>query len=181
MSHQLTYIILAIIVFLFVGMTVKDWWFSSKRKKKEAAQPSGGNGRLEITLPLCLQAYERLVVFLERSRPEFLIQRLYQPQLNVQETGRLLTRTIRSEYEHNVSQQIYVSDAAWDAIESAKEQLIHLIHAVASSLPPEEDGSMLRKKLLNLSSKEGGAPIALALKILNNESKKLLYGAKNNS
>ncbi len=178
MDRQFVYIILAVAIFLFVGMMVKDWWFSAGKKKKPARPPASAQNGWSIALPLCLQAYERLVVFLERIRPEALIRRLEQPQMSVQETRQLLIESIRSEFEHNVSQQIYVSTASWEAVESAQEQLIHFINATAQEFSPEERGYQFRIALLERSARQKDPPASLALKVLNSESKKLLESTK---
>lgn len=180
MDRQFVYIILAVAVLLFIGMMIKDWRFSSskKEKQKQANDPSSGQSGLAITLPLCLQAYERLVVFLERIRPEALVGRLAQPQPAMQVTRQLLIQSIRSEYEHNVSQQVYVSAAAWEAVESAKEQSIHLINTIASQLPADADGHQFAKALLNQSSRQAESPVSIALNVLNSESKKLMETTK---
>ncbi len=178
MNRQLTYIILAVIVLIFIGMMIRDWRFSAKKNTKRPAMPVSKNG-LEITLPLCLQAYERLVVFLERSRPDALIRRLYRPDLNVREMRQLLIQNIRSEFEHNLSQQVYVSTPAWDAVANAIEQLIHLINTTASRLPSDDQGSLLQKALLDLDLHEEELPVATALKVVNSEAKKLLGYHKN--
>ncbi len=179
MDRQFVYIILAVAVFLFVAMMVKDWWFpAGKKKKPEGLPPASSPSGWTIALPLCLQAYERLVVFLERIRPEALIRRLEQPQMSVQQTRQRLIASIRSEFEHNISQQIYVSTASWEAVESAKEQMVHFINATSLEFPPEEPDYQFRKALLERSARQNDPPATLALKVLNSESKKLLESTK---
>lgn len=178
MDRQLVYIILGVAIVLFIGMMIKDWRFSSSKKdKKTEPSPDPKTNGLAITLPLCLQAYERLVVFLERIRPEALIRRSGQSQLSVGELRQLLIQSIQKEYEHNVSQQVYVSKAGWEAVESAKEQLIHLINTIASELSSEANGLQLSKALLESSSQKKESAVSTALNVLNNESKKLLTKA----
>jgi len=62
----------------------------------------------------------------------------------------VLTQTIKQEFEHNITQQIYVSPEAWDAIRNFKEQNIHVINQVASFLPADASGMDLNKSLLEL-------------------------------
>ncbi len=186
-SQYFNYIILGIAVLLFLVTLLKDWHpFSGKKtpsstteetknendRERPVAHPVK-NDR-EILLPLCLQAYERLVVFLERIRLESLIKRLNQSGLNVQETEQLLITSIRSEFEHNISQQIYVSTPSWEAVSSAKEQLIRVIHIAASKLSADESGNVLCKELLSQSFPNNDSPVSIALEILNSEAKKLM-------
>lgn len=172
MDRQLIYIILAAAIIIFVGMYIRDWLVS--RKTKQQQPTTGSRSNAEITLPLTLQAYERLVLFLERIKPEILIGRVSQSGLTAREMRSVLSRTIQAEFEHNLSQQIYVSISSWDAVCNAKEQLISLINSLADQLPPEASGNSLNKKLLELSLGEKDFPIPIALSILNTEAKKLI-------
>ena len=87
----------------------------------------------KLITPVRLQAYERLVLFLERITPENLLVRVFQPGMTVQQFHNELLKNIRTEYEHNMSQQVYVSDDAWEAVKNAKESVLRLINTVASS------------------------------------------------
>src|ERR1700741_2896889 len=63
---------------------------------------------IETVLPSRLQAYERMTLFLERTAPQNLLVRINAPGLSAREFHRLLLDEIRNEYNHNVSQQIYI-------------------------------------------------------------------------
>lgn len=90
-------------------------------------------------LPMRLQAYERMAMFLERIEPNQLIFRVNNPELTAYQMQTILLATIRSEYEHNLSQQIYISAEVWDAIKNAKERVVNIINLAAGKLP---DGAM---------------------------------------
>lgn len=90
-------------------------------------------------LPMRLQAYERMAMFLERIEPNQLIFRVNNPELTAYQMQTILLATIRSEYEHNLSQQIYISAEVWDAIKNAKERVVNIINLSAGKLP---DGAM---------------------------------------
>src|SRR6476469_8728042 len=75
-----------------------------------------------LTKPLRLQAYERLVLLAERIALPNLISRLSQPGLTARDMQFLLLESIKQEYEYNASQQIYVSQPAWEAIRSLRDQ-----------------------------------------------------------
>ena len=96
-----------------------------------------------------LAAYERLVILADRIALPNLISRSNQPGLGKQEMQLLLVQTIRQEYEHNLSQQIYVSAEAWEAVRNLKDQNIHLINQVASVLPPDAEGVELNRRILD--------------------------------
>jgi hypothetical protein len=127
------------------------------------------------TQPLQLAAYERLVILADRIAIPNLISRSSQPGLNKTEMQQLLTQTIKQEYDHNLSQQIYVSTDAWDAVRSLKDQNIHLINQVASVLPPEANGMDLSKKILDfVMNQPQGSMHTLVQDVISGEAKKLM-------
>ena len=70
----------------------------------------------KIITPIRLQAYERLVLFIERISPESLVMRVHKPELSAMQMQTNLIQTIREEFEHNLSQQVYVSSQAWELV-----------------------------------------------------------------
>ena len=79
------------------------------------------------SLPIRLQAYERLTLFLERISPQNLLKRVSPISQEVEDYKSLLTQTVEQEYEHNLSQQIYVSDPCWRIVSAAKNSTIQTI------------------------------------------------------
>jgi hypothetical protein len=173
MSLNLVYILLGVALVIFIVITIRDWANQRKREKEPAAVEGGGEAR-QAALPLCLQAYERPVVLMERIKPESLAGRVGEPGINAADLRRLMIHSIRAEYDHNISQQIYVSREAWQAVSNAKEQLVSLINSVSEKIPPEAEGRVLTKQLLELSLKEKDFPLRTALAVLNAEAKKLM-------
>jgi hypothetical protein len=78
-------------------------------------------------IKLRLNAYERLILFMERIHPTGLIARHYSKESSVQDLQLSMVQAIRAEFEHNVSQQIYVSNEVWQTVNSVKEQEIAMI------------------------------------------------------
>jgi hypothetical protein len=141
-------------------------------KKPSTINSSGDKSN---TSPLRLQAYERLVLLTERIALPNLISRLNQPGISAYEMKIILAENIKQEMEYNSTQQLYVSQGAWDALKNMKEQNIMLINHVAASLPPTASSSDLNKKLLEvLMSQPGGAMHEAVLNALNAEAKKLM-------
>lgn len=97
----------------------------------------------ETMIPLRLQAYERMALFLERIDPNQLILRMNSPQLTAFQFQILLVSAIRSEYEHNLSQQIYISENSWNHIKMAKEETIKTINLCAGKLTPASTSTEL--------------------------------------
>lgn len=90
-------------------------------------------------LPLRLQAYERLTLFLERIDPNRLLIRVKPFSDAIDDYERLLSQTIEQEYDHNLTQQIYVSPECWNLINGAKNATIH---AIRKATMQDKDGDV---------------------------------------
>ncbi len=99
-------------------------------------------------LPLKLAAHERAILFLERISPEQLLSRHSAVNKTVQELRAELISQVRSEYEHNLVQQLYIGFQGWTLLQQAKEEVIALVHQSSEGLNPEEKGSLLARKML---------------------------------
>jgi len=125
--------------------------------------------------PLQLQAYERLVMLSERIALPNLISRANQPGLNARQMQVLLLESIKQEYEYNMTQQIYVSPVAWEAVKNLKEQTMLIVNQVAAALPPEATGLDLNKILMDvMMNQQKGQLHAIVLEALNYEARKLM-------
>ncbi len=98
-------------------------------------------------LPMRLQAYERIILYLERITPNNLIVRLNDKSFNVAQFQSLLVNEIREEFNHNLSQQIYMSDQAWEMVRKTKEEIIALINDAAKPLNAEDTSFELSKSI----------------------------------
>lgn len=124
---------------------------------------------------LKLQAYERLVILAERIALPNVISRNNEPGLDKRGMQQLLSAAIRQEFDYNLSQQIYVSTEAWEAIRNLKEQNIHLINQIASILPPDSSGLDLNKSILEfIMSQPQGSMHTLVQEALSFEARKLM-------
>ncbi len=103
---------------------------------------------LKIILPLRLQASERLVLFLERMQPSLLLSRHLPLCLNADDLTQSILSSIREEFEHNLSQQLFVSDTAWQMTKTAREEVIQLVHMARTTLPEDASAADLAKKML---------------------------------
>ncbi len=128
----------------------------------------------KTTLPLRLQAYERMALFLERISLNNLIHRTYKSNMNISEFHQTLINSIRLEYEHNQSQQIYISSQKWELIITVKEEVISLINRLSSEIPPNTSGKRLSKSILEtLLKSKHISPTQKALNALKSEAKEL--------
>ncbi len=99
-------------------------------------------------LPLRLQAHERLIIFVERINPANLLVRLHQQGIGLKELQNLILNDVKSEFQHNIAQQLYVSSASWDVIRKLKDDTIAMINNVVQGLPETATGVDLSKKVL---------------------------------
>ena len=120
-------------------------------------------------IPLRAQAYERLTLFLERIQPTNLLVRAQAPGMKSMSLHGALIQTIRSEYDHNMSQQVYVSDEAWDLINQAKDQLLTVINEQVRSVAPSSDATEFGKLIIEASVEEQKWLIDDALTLLKKE------------
>ena len=102
----------------------------------------------KVTLPVRMQAYERLVLLLERIEPAGLLVRTNLPGMNAIQLQSALNQSIRSEFEHNLSQQLYVSSKAWEMVRNAREEAIKRINTAAMKLPPDATSADLASLIL---------------------------------
>jgi hypothetical protein len=165
---------LNIVSIILSGLAIVLSIYAILRKPRQtvAAQNTGVKFN---SMPLQLQAYERLVLLTERIALPNLISRLNQPGISAFEMKIILTENIKQEFEHNSTQQLYVSPVSWDAVRNLKEQNILIINQVAGTLSPAASGADLNRKILEvIMSQPNGAIHELVSQALNFEAKKLM-------
>ena len=118
--------------------------------------------------PIRLQAYERMALYLERISPDSLVLRCYQPGMDTKLLQGVMTKVIRDEWEHNLSQQVYISSKAWQMIREAKEQMIGVINSAAISIPANADPARLASTIFATVA-NGQLPTTPALEFLKEE------------
>lgn len=124
---------------------------------------------------LKIQAYERLSLLMERISPPSLITRLREENMTAPEFQYTLITQLRSEFEHNLAQQLYVSDNLWVLIKSAVQETTSLINNQASTLPTEAGASDLGKAVLMAYIQYGEEyPTDIALRYLKAEVRNIL-------
>jgi glutathionyl-hydroquinone reductase len=150
-------------------LTVKT--FISKDFEKKLVEIRQKN--IETVLPIRLQAYERMCLFLERISPHNLVVRVNDPSYNVAQLHQTLLREIREEYSHNMSQQIYMSDQSWTMVKNAMDQVVKIINNASENLSREARGIELAKAIFDRLMQLSEDPTAPALKFLKNEIQKV--------
>lgn len=123
----------------------------------------------QTVLPIRLQAFERMTLFLERITPSNLLIRVSGGGQTATDYHRILMNEIRNEYTHNLSQQIYMSAQAWDLIQSAKENVITLVNKAYHELPDKTRGTDLAKRVLETIIAQETDPTERALSFMKQE------------
>ena len=100
------------------------------------------------TLPLRLQAYERIVLFIERVNPANMLIRLHGEASSAAELHALVVSELRSEYQHNISQQIYVTARTWTLVKRVKDDTLSVINNAVKALPENASALDLSKTVL---------------------------------
>lgn len=172
--HQMdtmTVILVAIIIILIALFVA----FVLMRDKKNGSKAGNDENVDPATRALQLQAYERLTLLVDRIALPNLISRVNQNGVTAREMQLLLTRGVKDEFDYNITQQIYVSADAWDAVKNLKEQNMLVINQLASALPPNATGLDLNKLLLEyLMTDKKGQLHEVVSEVLSYEAKKLL-------
>ena len=127
----------------------------------------------DIILPLRLQAYERMCLFLERIAPNNLLIRLVPSAMSALELQQILLHDIREEYNHNVAQQLYISSNAWEQLVNAMNETVAVINQAATEVPGEAPPADLAKKIFSHVIEKETQPSTHALKVLKEEIRQL--------
>lgn len=141
--------------------------FLHKEIEKTVIEVKGRN--TGVVLPIRLQAYERIALFLERISPNNLVSRLNVTRMESREFQQIMLKEIRDEYNHNVSQQVYMSENVWEMVKNAKEDLIISINKAAEKMGADSSSLDLAKQLFDDIIEKEVDPITLALHELKDE------------
>ena len=146
-AEILKYIIPAGIVLMTSYLTI--WVFLRNETKKRQLEINAASK--DIVLPIRLQAYERIILFLERISPNSLLIRVSIPGMSAIQLQTALLNNIREEFEHNLSQQLYISSSAWELTKNAKEEIVRIINSSASRLDGNAASEELSTKIFSMT------------------------------
>ncbi|MEJ6735988.1 MAG: hypothetical protein QNK84_02990 [Flavobacteriales bacterium] len=128
---------------------------------------------ISITTPLRLQAYERFVLFLERIIVDKLILRVNRPGMDAKFLKAALLKTVEEEFNHNLTQQLYVSASTYEIIKQAKDETIKIINVAGAKLPPNAKGADLAKNIFEIITSLEKQPAQFAILTLKKEIRQL--------
>ncbi len=160
----LKYILPALIVFATVYFMMKrylDMQYSTQILKFKQDQAKN-------TLPVKLQAYERMAMFCERISLDNLSYRLSSQNLDAKSMGNAMLIAIQQEFEHNMSQQVYISEKLWQIITLAKDQMQNIVSTAAADPSVTTPGALVQKAH-DLQKEMGGSPVNTAKRAIKKE------------
>lgn len=123
------------------------------------------------SLPLRLQAYERMVLLLERIAPSKLLVRINPTSNDKNDYESLLIATIEQEFDHNLTQQIYISDECWTVITTSKNSIIQLIRK--ANMNEKVDSAQKLREFILTELMDKQTPQSTALSYVKQEVKEL--------
>ena len=153
------------IVFLTAFYTIKKFLDNEQKKRLLEMRKDGQ----KVLTPIRLQACERVTMLLERISPISLINRVHKKGMSARELQGQLIQNIRNEFNHNLSQQIYISDDAWKRVKNSKEEMIKLVNLASSKVQDDAPGAALSKVILQVSMKIDKMPTDVAIEYLKKE------------
>ena len=123
----------------------------------------------ETILPIRFQAFERVCLFLERISPNNLIMRVNDDEYKSGQFQQILLHEIREEYNHNLSQQVYMTDETWDLVKNAMEEIVMIINEAAGSVDQDSKSIELAKKIFQVTMGREKQVVDYALQTLKEE------------
>ena len=177
MTTTIIAIILTIVVLIFGFWLIQYSQFRNEEKKRQWELKRESQKTIS---PIRLRAYERLTLLLERTKPEHMVMEMQKNNPEAMTTWTIgqmqqyLLQTLRAEFDHNQSQQVYVSDEVWDLIVNARDQLATFVIAMSAQLPKDATAQLYATTLVTAFNSNGLTPSDKALEELKREAKELM-------
>ena len=108
----------------------------------------------KLIVPLKIQAYERLVLYIERIQFPVLVKRVFHPGISRNDFQFSILQNVQDEFEHNLAQRLYVSESTWQLILMAKEEVLQNVNAVFND-NPDADIAMIAQKIASFENPMG--------------------------
>lgn len=164
-------------IIIFVGTYfIMNSFFENEWQRKSFEKKTGEDvNRQSLVVPMKLQAYERLILFLERINPNSSLHRVRRPGMSCSDLQLALIRNIREEFEHNLAQQLYVTEGSWTMVKTVKEEMIKFYNILGSKMPQEATEMDFSRAIFDyLMTSEKDLPTETAIKFLKQDAAKLL-------
>lgn len=168
--EALAYTLPSIVVLVTALFLLTRFFENEERKRDYELRVKNRN----TTLPIKLQAYERMILFLERISPNNLIFRVKKQGMSAKDLETALLKEIRTEFEHNLSQQLYVSPNTWQVIKNTKEEIIKLINLSFTKLSDDATAMDLSKAIFDNMMQMERSPTQKAIMYIKKEAQQYL-------
>ncbi len=132
-------------------------------------RPEDDKAAREMIIPARMQAYERIILFLERITPEHLVRRVMRTGMSSRLLQSEMVAAVRNEYEHNLSQQVFMSSVAWKMTKTATEETIRLINVCGSKTNASATAGDLAQMIVDITSRAGKFPTEVAIESIKKE------------
>ena len=165
----LKYILPSLVVFAAAYFLIRSFLDHEVKQLKEERKDESR----KVVMPLRFQAYERIVLFLERISPSNLVLRVSRAGLNKDELQAKLLQTVREEYEHNLAQQIYMSDEAWELVKGAKEEVLSDINSAAAMMKDKNTAADYGQEIISIHHEHKSRAHDSALSYLKKEIRQM--------
>lgn len=109
---------------------------------------------LKLVVPLKIQAYERLLLYIERIQFPVMVKRVFYPGISKNDFQFSILQNVQDEFEHNLAQRLYVSEKTWQIIVLAKEEVLQNVNAVFND-NPDADVAMIAQKIASFENPMG--------------------------
>lgn len=163
-------------ILFLLGAALVAIWFYLRQGKQDSGiddtlshDPLSVNKNDALFFSLKLQACERLILFLERISLNQLVLRLLVPGMTVAQLQQLMIKTIREEFDYNLSQRLYVSASTWEKIRHVREDSIRVIDLSAAKFEGRSDARDFASALVQENLSEGKPPLQAALESVRRE------------
>ena len=134
---------------------------------------TNSNENAKFFLPHRVEAYQRIILFMERISPNSLVMRKFENGMKAKELQGELLSTIRSEFEHNIAQQIFISPQGWKMVKESKEEIIKIINLASSQIDENGNALDLSQKIFEIATQIEKLPTEITNEFLINELQKL--------
>ncbi len=161
--------------FLLLGvpmLILVNWFLKQNLKMKQLELSLAVQKEM---LPLKIQAYERLIILLERINPETIVLREQKQGLSNLQMHSILLKSIRKEFEHNLAMQIYLPAKSWELITQSRDEIIKLINTCSGEVKPDQPSIELSQKLMERSMNETNFRLNKAKETLRKDIELLYY------
>lgn len=164
-----------LLVLPVAAVMITTVYFLRRESAKEVrnAQITLKKNRDDFFLPNRVEAYQRIVLLMERIHPNSLVMRHHNPGLPAMAMQQTLLESIRQEYDHNIAQQLYISKSTWDLVKKSKDETIKVINMAGQQMEPTSTAMDLSSKIFELVGEIGTLPTEVAVDALKEELQRL--------